>query len=135
MLLNPYLNFDGRCAEAFRFYEKALGGKIIRLDTFAGSPMADQVGPEMRDKVIHARLEVEGKLLMGSDSTAGNAKTPQGFGVALGYDDLGEAKRAFDALAEGGRIDMPLQETYFAKAFGMVVDRFAIPWLISGGSI
>ncbi|HEV2364885.1 MAG TPA: VOC family protein [Caulobacteraceae bacterium] len=136
MFLNPYLNFDGDCAEAFRFYEKALGGKILRLDTFEGSPMAGQMPAEERRRIIHARLQVGDNLLMGSDSMPGRHSAPAGFGIALGFDDRASADRAFDALAEGGRVDMPLQKTFFAEeGFGMVVDKYGFTWLVSAGAI
>jgi PhnB protein len=131
MMLNPYLNFDGDCAEAFRFYAECLHGQILSLQTFAQSPMADQAPPESRDRVIHARLQVGDKLLMGSDGMVGAHRKPQGMTVAIGFDTPAEAERVFGALSEGGQVTMPIQETFWAERFGMVVDRFGIPWMVN----
>ena len=87
MQLNAYLNFDGTCAEAFQFYERCLGGRIVAMQTFADSPMADQVPPEWGEKIVHARLAVDGAVLMGSDSSAQRHQKPQGFAVSIQIDD------------------------------------------------
>jgi len=131
MQINAYLNFNGRCEEAFKFYEKALGGKILAMMPFEGSPMADQMSPEWRGKIIHARLAVGDQILMGSDATPERHQKPAGFSVALGVSDPAEAKRVFHALSEGGKVEMPVQETFWALRFGMLVDRFDIPWMVN----
>jgi PhnB protein len=131
MQLNAYLNFDGQCEAAFKFYEQALGGKIIAMMPFEGSPMADQVPPESHSKIIHARLTVGDQVLMGSDSMGPHAAKPQGFAVSIGVSDPAEAERIFHALSEGGKVDMPIQETFWAARFAMFVDRFGIPWMIN----
>jgi PhnB protein len=134
-MLNPYLFFDGTCADAMRFYEKVLGGKLD-LMTHASSPVADQTSPEMADRIMHARLVFDGGMLMASDWMAGQPYDGmKGFSLALAYPTVAEAKKVFDALAEGGKVTMPLDKTFWAEAFGMLVDRFGTPWMVNGGGI
>jgi PhnB protein len=129
--LNPYLTFDGNCAEAMRFYERTLGGKLS-LMTHAESPMADQTPPGSADRIMHARLLLDGGTLMASDAMAGpDYQGMKGFSLSLGYSQVDEAKRVFDALAEGGRVTMPFQKTFWAEGFGMLVDRFGMSWMIN----
>lgn len=131
--LNAYLNFDGNCAEAMRFYEKTLGGKLD-LMTFGQSPMAAQTPPGSADRIIHARLQFDGGVLMASDTMPGMPYTGMhGFGLAVGAATAAEARQLFDALAQGGKVSMPLQQTFWAEAFGMVTDRYGTPWLVNGG--
>ena len=99
MQLNPYLSFNGNCAAAFRFYEKALGGKIAMSMTYGESPMADQTPPEFRDKIMHTRLITGDAVLMGSDAPPGRYQQASGITVALGVDTAAEAERIFHALA------------------------------------
>ena len=131
MQLNPYLMFDGRCEAAFKFYEKALGGKIEAMMTYGGSPMAEQTSPEMRNKIMHARLSVGDKLLMASDAPPDRREAMKGFSVTLSIDDPGEAERIFHALSEAGTVQMPIQKTFWAARFGMLVDQFGTPWMIN----
>jgi PhnB protein len=131
MKVSPYLNFDGRCAAAFEFYAKCLEGKVTFGMTFGDSPMAGQVPPDWHKKLMHATLEVDDMTLMGCDAPPGRYERPQGIHVAIGLDDLVTAARIFDALAAGGTISMPLQETFWAARFGMLVDQFGIPWMIN----
>jgi PhnB protein len=129
--LNPYLVFDGTCADAMRFYQRTLGGKLD-LMTHGESPMAAQTPPGSADRILHARLALDGQLLMASDSMVGQPyEGMKGFSVSL-ICPTAEAKRTFDALAEGGRITMPLQKTFWSEAFGMLVDRFGTPWIVNG---
>jgi len=131
--LNAYLNFDGNCAEAMRFYQSVLGGKLDVM-TFGESPMCDQMPPGSGDRVMHARLDADGGILMASDSMPGQGYSGiKGCGVALNYASPEDARRAFDGLAEGGRVDMPMDKTFWAEVFGMVVDRYGLLWLINGG--
>jgi PhnB protein len=129
--LNPYLLFNGQCEAAFKFYEKALGGKIEAMMTHGDSPMAQQVSPEWRNKIIHARMVVDGQVLMGSDAPPDHYEKPSGFSLSLGVKDPVEAERLFDELAQSGTIQMPLQQTFWAVRFGMLVDRFGIPWMVN----
>jgi PhnB protein len=100
MQVNPYLLFDGRCEEAFRFYEKCLRGKIVAMLTHKGTPAEAHVPAEWRDKILHARLDVGDYMLMGSDAPPGRFEKPAGFSVSLQVKDPAEADRLFNALAE-----------------------------------
>lgn len=133
MKLNPYLHFDGRCREAFEFYAKTLGGKITFMQTFGESPMAAQMPPESHGHVMHGSLQIGDQLLQGTDPPPGQYTQPVGFRVALHFDDAAEGERAFNALAQHGVIFMPYQQTFWAKGFGMVTDRFGTPWIINAG--
>jgi PhnB protein len=97
----------------------------------AGSPAEQQVPAEWRDKILHARLVVNGEALMGSDAPPGHYKEPQGFSVAIQVKDPAEAERIFNALSEKGTLQMPTGETFFAVRFGMLVDQFGIPWMVN----
>lgn len=131
MQLTPYLNFNGRCEEAFRFYERTLGGTIVMMQNHGDSPAAAHTPTEWHKAILHARLEVGSAVLMGSDAPGDHFKTPQGFGVSLSVPDAAEAERIFAALADGGTTQMPIGETFWAVRFGMCVDRFGTPWLIN----
>ena len=133
MEIDPYLTLEGNCEAAFKFYERCLGGEIIMMMTHAGSPMAARTPHDWLDKVMHARLKVGDKLLMGSDSPPGQYTPPSGFNIIITLNNIAEAERIFAALAEGGGIRMPLQQTFWAARFGMLTDRFGIPWMINGG--
>ena len=131
--LDTYLFFDGNCADAMRFYERTLGGKL-QLMTHGDSPMATQTPPGSADRIMHARLELDGRLLMASDSMVGQPyERMKGFSLSLIYPTVAEAQRMFSALAEGGQITMPIAKTFWAEAFGMLVDRFGTPWMVNGG--
>jgi PhnB protein len=131
MELSPYLSFNGDCAAAFRFYEQVLGGKIIMMQTHGESPMKEQVSPEWRDKVIHARLVVDGKVLMGSDFPPSDYAPPHGIQVSVNVTSPVEGERIFKALAEGGTVNLPFQKTFWSPGFGMAVDRFGTPWMVN----
>ncbi len=131
MQLNPYLLFDGQCEAAFRFYERCLDGKIVTMLPHRGSPMADQTPPERLDHIMHARLTVGDKVLMGSDAPPDHYEAMKGFSVTLGIEDPAEAERIFHLLAENGTVRMPIQKTFWALRFGMLVDRFGTPWMIN----
>jgi len=131
--LNTYLFFDGTCADAMRFYERTLGGKLS-LMTHADSPMATQMPPGSADRILHARLDFDGGMLMASDSMAGQPYGGmKGFSLSLIYPTAAEARRMFDTLAQGGQVNMPMDKTFWAEAFGMLVDRFGTPWMVNGG--
>jgi PhnB protein len=131
MQINPYLFFNGQCEEAFKFYEKLLGGKIIAMLPHEGTPAESSVSPEWRKKIMHARMEVGGQFLMGSDAPPEYQQKPQGFSVSVEFSDPAEAKRIFEALADRGAVKMPFSETFWAKGFGMLEDRFGIPWMVN----
>ena len=131
MQMTPYLTFNGQCEAAFRFYEERLGAKITCMMTYGETPAAEHSPPDMQDKVIHARLTLGDDVLMGSDAPQGRYEETRGFSVALGIDEPAEAERVFHALAEGGSVCMPIEETFWATRFGMLVDKFGIPWMVN----
>ncbi len=133
MQLNPYLNFDGQCEAAFKFYEKCLGGKITFMIPNAGTPIESQVPAEWRDKILHATLQVGDGQIQGADAPPNHYKRPTGFCVTLQFKDPAEAERVFHELSEGGQVQMQLEETFWAARFGMFTDRFGIPWMINCG--
>lgn len=131
MQLNTYLNFNGQCEAALKFYERSLGGKIECMILYEGTPAEAHTPPELRKKIIHGRLNLNGYLLMASDCPPDRYQQPQGFSVNLDVEDPAEAERLFHALADHGKVSMPIQETFWAHRFGMVVDQFGIPWMIN----
>ncbi len=126
-----YLFFNGQCEDAFRFYERSLGGKIEVMMLHEGTPAAEHVPPEWGKKVLHARLNLGGQTLMASDAPPSCYAQPKGFSVSLQIKEPGEAERVFRSLSEDGEIRMPMQETFWAVRFGMLVDRFGIPWMVN----
>jgi len=130
MKLNPYLSFNGNCDEAFQFYAKVLNGADMRIMKFRDSPMAAQMSETEKDMVIHARFLAGDTMLMGSDSP-GRYSKPQGYAVNINVDTPEEAERIFAGLSDGGNIGMAMQETFWAKRFGMVTDRFGTPWMVN----
>ena len=128
MTLTTYVNFAGTCAEAFRFYEQHLGGKIGMMMTHGQSPQPTPLGPEWKDAVLHGRITVAGTDLMGADIPT--AQPMRSAYLSLGVESDGEAERIYAALSEGGKVLMPMQETFFASRFGQVQDRFGINWMI-----
>jgi PhnB protein len=130
MQLVPYLSFNGQCKTAFQFYERVLGGKITGIFTYGETPAAEHVPPEARDRVIHVRLEAGDAVLMGADSPT-KYEPPRGICVSLHLKDTAQGERIFNALADGGTVQMPFEETFWAERFGMVTDRFGIPWMIN----
>jgi PhnB protein len=131
MQLNPYLLFNGQCEEAFKFYEKLLGGKIEAMMAHEGTPAEKGVPPEWRKKILHARLAVGDQVLMASDAPPDRYQKPQGYSVSIGVTDPAEAERIYQTLSENGSVGMPLQKTFWAERFAMFVDRFGIPWMIN----
>ncbi len=131
MQINPYLHFNGDCEEAFNFYAKALGGEIAFKITYAESPMAGETAKELLGKIMHARLQIGGNVIMGSDAPPGRYKEPQGFSVSISVESAADAERIYKALEEGGDVYMPLAETFWAERFGMLADRFGVPWMIN----
>lgn len=133
-VLDSYLFFDGTCAEAMRFYERTLGGKLEMMMTYGQSPDPQQCPPGSQDRIMHANLIIEGRNLMASDTPAGQAGAGMsGFSLSLAYQSADEARRIFDKLSEGGKVTMPVSKTFWAEAFGMLTDRFGTPWMVMGG--
>ena len=131
MQLNPYLHFNGNCEEAFSFYAKVLGGKVEGVFKFGSSPMASRMPDNWREKVMHASLQFDGQVLMGCDPPPDMYCKPQGFSASLAIKDQATAERVFSDLSQAGQITMPMQETFWAKRFGMCIDRFGIPWVVN----
>lgn len=135
--LNTYLFFDGACAEAMRFYESVLGGKIEAMMTYADMPECKEMPVADRNRVMHARLALGNTVLMAADSNGdvhGKPDAqPKPFALTLTYASVDEARRIFETLAEGGQVAFPFRPAFFADGHGMVVDRFGTPWLINGG--
>jgi PhnB protein len=131
MQVNTYLTFDGNCEAAFKFYEKVLGGNIVAMFPHKGTPAEGHVPPEWQDKIMHARMTVGDTVLMASDAPPNFQQPMQGFSVSIQIETPAEAERVFHALAEGGAVRMPIQETFWAQRFGMLVDKFGTPWMIN----
>ena len=132
MQVNPYLNFNGDAREALAFYEKALGGKSGHVMTFGDTPSAEHVPADWGNKVMHASLELPGgNSIFLSDAPPGMYEKPAGTYVSINVDEAAEAERIFGELAQNGQVQMPLEKTFWAERFGMVVDRFGIPWMLN----
>lgn len=133
MKVNPYLFFHGQCEEAINAYARILGGTIEAMMKHEGTPAEEHVPAEWRDKIMHAALRVGENVIMASDDPSEPFQQPQGFYVSLHFTDVAEAERVYNGLAENGKINLPLQETFWAVRFAMLVDRFGIPWMINVG--
>ena len=128
MNLNTYVNFAGKCAEAFRHYEKHLGGKISMMMTHGQAPDQSKVDPALKNAVLHARISIGGTELMGADIPS--AQPMRSAYLSLAVESDAEAERIFAALSDGGEVFMPIQETFFASRFCQLRDRFGINWMI-----
>jgi PhnB protein len=131
MHLSSHLGFNGNCAEAMKFYAETFGGEVIFTMTWKDSPMCDQVPADFQDKIMHTSIKVGNSTIMGADSPPGRFQKAQGIVESIAVQDLEDAQRVFNALAENGSIQMPFQETFWAKGFGMLTDRFGIPWMVN----
>lgn len=131
MEMRPYLSFSGQCEAAFKFYEQCLGAHLGEMFRYAGTPLADQAPAGWQDKIMHGSVTIGGQELQGADVAPDRYEAPKGFSLSLQMHSTVDAARIFRELAEGGRIVMPLEKTFWAAGFGMVVDRFGIPWLIN----
>jgi PhnB protein len=132
MPVQPYLFFEGRCEEALEFYTKALGATVEMKMRYSESPEACPQGmpPGSEKKIMHSAFRIGDTTVMGSDGMCSGQPVFKGFSLALGAKDEGEAKRLFNALAEGGQAQMPLAKTFFSPAFGMVADKFGVSWMV-----
>ena len=133
MKIAPYLFFDGVCEQAFKFYEKALGAKIEAMMHFKDMPGGDSPVPaDAMDKVMHARMSIDGQIIMASDAMGGRYNKPQGYDINITVDTPEEADRLFKNLSDGAQsINMPIAETFWALRFGALVDKFGIPWMVN----
>jgi PhnB protein len=131
MQTSTHVHFKGNCSEAFRFYAETFGGKIMFAMTYGESPAAQHTSPEMRNQIIHARLDLGGQFLLGCDTPGDRYHAPRGFNVMAAVEEPAEAERIFNTLAAGGTVTLPVQETFWARRFGMCTDRFGIPWMVN----
>jgi PhnB protein len=128
MKLDVYLNFRGNCGDAFRFYEAHLGGKVTMMSLHSDGPQAAQLPPELRDKVLHARLDLGGMTVMGADIP--NAEPMRSAYLTMRTDTAEEAEKMYALLTEGGEVFMKLEKTFFANRFAMLRDRFGTSWML-----
>jgi PhnB protein len=131
MRLIPYLNFDGQCREAFAFYAAALGGQVVFQGTYGESPMRDEVPPDSRDRIMHAQIEAAGATLMGADGPPPHGPSASATCINVDVDTIEDAERIFAALAEGGQVQMPIAETFWAHRWGALTDRYGKPWMVN----
>jgi PhnB protein len=132
-----YLGFDGTCADAMRFYERALGGKLEVLMSGAESPIADQMPKEFAHRILHARLVLPGGGMLYAGDAPGHVPYEgiKGVSITIDYATVAEAEKVFATLAEGGIVSMPMSESFWAKRFGMLTDKFGTPWIVNGEPI
>ena len=131
MKLNAYLLFNGDCEAALKFYEQALGAKTMSMMRYDGAPGCAQMPAELKSKVMHARFSVGDTVVMASDCPPDRYTKPQGQALTLSVDKPADADRLFHSLAEGGTVTMPIDKTFFAERFGMVTDKFGVPWMVN----
>ncbi|HEV8315095.1 MAG TPA: VOC family protein [Burkholderiaceae bacterium] len=133
MNVEPYLFFEGRCEEAIEFYRHALGAEVTALMRYKDSPEPPPPGkvpPGSDNKVMHANFRIGNTTVMASDGLCSGKPSFQGFSLSINAASDAEAERLFAALADGGQIQMPLAKTFFSSRFGMVADRFGVPWMV-----
>lgn len=131
MQVSVHLNFNGDCRQAMERYCELMGGEIVSMTTFGATPAGEDVPRDWQDKIIHATMSLGGVIVATADIPPERYQPSQGFNMFVELEEPDEAGRVFDALAEGGEIRMPMQETFWAKRFGVVVDRFGIPWEVN----
>lgn len=131
MEIQPYLMFNGDCAEAMEFYANILDGEIKFIQHFRDAPPDEGLPPALADKVMHARLEFNDQIIMASDDPSEDYKPPAGINLQIDFENPEDAQRIFDGLAEGGSVMMKIQPTPYAKCFGMVTDKFGVTWMLN----
>ena len=131
MQINPYLNYDGQCEAAIKFYKEALGAKLLFQMTWGESPMANELLAEAHKLIMHATLAIGDGQIMCADSPPGRYQKPAGMNVSLHVKEVAEGERIFKALSENGNVTMPYQQTFWSRGFGMCVDQFGIPWMVN----
>jgi PhnB protein len=129
--ISPHLCFDGQCEAAFSTYHQILGGTIVTMLKYGESPMASQIEPRWHDRIAHATLQLGELELIGADLLPHDYRRPQGFLVTLTIPELVKAKQIFLSLSEGGEVRMPFQTTFWSAGFGVLIDRFSVPWEIN----
>jgi PhnB protein len=130
MKVEPYLMFEGRTEEALQFYQQKLGAKVEAIIRYKENPEPKYNPPNSDEKVMHSLFRIGDAQIMASDGNCTGKPGFQGFALTLNAANAAEAKQRFNALAEGGKVQMPLNETFFAKSFGMVADRFGVNWMV-----
>jgi PhnB protein len=133
MKVQPYLFFDGRCEEAIEFYKKALGAEVLMLMRFSDSPDPPPPGmvpPGSENKIIHSAMRIGETEVMASDGRCMGKPTFQGVSLSLSASNEAEADRLFNALGDGGQVQVPIGKTFFSPRFGMVADRFGVSWMV-----
>jgi PhnB protein len=131
MQITPYLFYGGTCRAAFEHYAKVLGGEIVMMISHADAPEGEAMPGMSKDSIMHARLKFGTQLLMGSDSPPDRHKGHNGFDVNVTVANVEDAERIFQGLAEGGKVMMPIGETFWAARFGALVDKFGVPWMVN----
>ena len=129
--LTAYISFKGDCEKAFRFYEEVLGAKPGLMFRYADSPMADVVPPGWDTRIMHGSITIASQRLEGADVPPERYEEPKGFSLSLNVPSASEAEKLFERLSEGGRVVYAIAKTFWSERFGMVVDRFGIPWMIN----
>ena len=129
--ISAYLSFKGDCEEAFKCYEEVLGAKPGLIFRYADSPMADVVPEGWESKIMHGSVKIGGKLLEGADVPPEKYEKPQGFSLSVNVATPDEAEKVFEKLGSGGRVVYPIEKTFWSERFGMIIDRFGIPWMIN----
>jgi|SRR5689334_19941290 PhnB protein len=130
MQVQPYLSFEGRCEEAINFYKSAVGAEVVMMMRFKEAPDQSMMTPGTGDKILHAALRVGDSTVLASDGQCMGKAVFQGITLSLTASNDAEAKRLFDALANGGNVQMPLAKTFFATSFGIVADKFGVAWML-----
>lgn len=133
MTLEPYLFFNGRCEEAMDFYQQAIGAEVtvkLRMNEAPDPPPPGAIPPGFDNKIMHASLRIGAMNLLVTDGNSDMAPSFKGFSLTLGVDDTAEAHRKFDALAQGGKVVMPLGPTFWSPCFGMLEDQFGVGWMV-----
>ena len=131
MRISPHLCFDGQCREAIQLYQRILGGTIETMLTYGESPMASSTDPQWHNRIVHASLLLDKVELTGVDMIPGSYHRPQGFFVTLTVDGVARAEETFKSLSQGGAIHVPFEKTFWSPGFGVLVDRFHVPWEIN----
>jgi len=130
MHVQPYLMFDGRCEEASEFYKKAIGADVEMLMRWKDSPDKSMCSPGNEEKVMHMQFKVGDTTIMASDGRNTGNPDFKGFALTINAKDETEADRLFNALADGGQVQMPMAKTFFSPRFGMVADKFGVGWMV-----
>jgi PhnB protein len=132
--INPYLNFAGNTEAAFNFYKSVLGGEFTMIQRFSDTPQGEQVPPTVRDKIMHVSLPIGNNILMGTDACEEmgfNVKQGNNYYICLGPDSREDAEKFFNGLAEGGKVNMPLQDMFWGAYYGDLTDKFGVQWMIN----